>query len=371
LTLREATPADPVRYVLRLLDEDGNLWVEREALPHGGRMDADTRDTLADRQGFFVPPDAPPGPYVLEIAAFERHSQNPAPLAGGSNQAHARLDVLAPLGPTFPPRIPIPHALAVPVGDVQFLGYGLASQELRGGDRVELSGWWQGITSPSHSFVVELTAADGEVEKLYEGPLVPNSSGEYQPQQIVRTRHQLTLPPQAAAGYARLQLLLDGHALPPIRLPLGESVRRFRVPIITRPQLTLVGDAIQLLGYKLDRTQYRAGESIPLTLYWVANDTPPASYKVFVQLLDANGVLRAQRDAMPKNDTLPTDRWFPGEYISDDYALNLPSDLAPGEYRIIVGMYLEASGERVPLKDANSAPLPDNAVTLADRIQVQ
>jgi hypothetical protein len=92
---------------------------------------------------------------------------------------------------------------------------------------------------------------------------------------------------------------------------------------------------------------------------------------VFTHLLDANVVLRAQQDSIPQRGNLPTTRWFPGEYISDEYALALPNDLPPGEYRIAVGMYDETTGERAPLRDANHMPLQDNRVLLDDVITIQ
>jgi hypothetical protein len=108
-----------------------------------------------------------------------------------------------------------------------------------------------------------------------------------------------------------------------------------------------------------------------LTLYWSAHRKPEASYKVFVHLVDSNGQLRAQQDALPKNNTLPTDRWFEGEYVTDDYILNLPADLPSGEYRMLVGMYDPETGVRVPLADPNGLPLTGDAATLGDVIQVR
>ena len=45
--------------------------------------------------------------------------------------------------------------------------------------------------------------------------------------------------------------------------------------------------------------------------------------------------------------------------------------LAPGTYHLQIGMYDEHSGVRVHLKDANNAPLADNAVTLGNAIVIQ
>ncbi len=359
-----------IRLVLRMRDEEEHVWFEREIFPLGGRAVKRGGEAIRDAQGFFIPPDAPPGTYTLELFAFERNSQNPVALVGGSNRGAREFKVSAN-SDVAENRLQIPRPLASAVGAAKFLGYDVTNSEPRGGDVLEFSTWWQNIARADEAFEIKLRDANDAETILYQGALFPNARGEWNSAQVVRARQNITIPPQAAAGYARILLSLNGQALSPLRIPLAESKRKFRVPIIARPQLTLVGDAIQLLGYKLDRAQFRAGENLPFTLYWSAHKTPDTSYKVFVHLLDANGVLRAQRDSVPQNGALPTNRWFPGEYIADEYVLNLPNDLAAGEYRIVAGMYDEATTVRVPLFDANNARIPNDAVTLGDGIQIR
>jgi hypothetical protein len=62
-------------------------------------------------------------------------------------------------------------------------------------------------------------------------------------------------------------------------------------------------------------------------------------YTVFVHLLDEKGAVRAQRDSAPRDGTYPTSSWEQDEIVTDSYSLMLPPDLAPGEYRLAVGMY--------------------------------
>jgi hypothetical protein len=256
------------------------------------------------------------------------------------------------------------------MSEVEFLGYDVSNPEPRGGDFLEFSSWWHNA-KPNDTLEIKMQDAVDTETVLYSGAIVPSATGEWNPAQVIRARQEITVPPTAAAGYARLLLSLNGEGLPPIRIALGESQRKFRVPIIQRPQLTLVGGSMQLLGYKLDKTQVRPGENLPVTLYWSAHRAPEASYKVFVHLVDSNGQLRAQQDSLPKNNTLPTNRWFEGEYVTDDYVLNLPSDLAVGDYQILVGMYDPETGVRVPLSDPNGLPLTGDAATLGDVIQVR
>ena len=81
----------------------------------------------------------------------------------------------------------------------------------------------------------------------------------------------------------------------------------------------------------------------------------PESYKVFVHLLDANGVPRAQADVIPQNGARPTWSWLPGEIIADEIVLKIPADLPAGQYRLTTGLYNELSGERLTLPDGKDS----------------
>ena len=90
-------------------------------------------------------------------------------------------------------------------------------------------------------------------------------------------------------------------------------------------------------------------------LWWRAEQDMPESYKVFVHLLDANGVPRAQADALPQNGARPTWSWLPGEIIADEIVLKIPADLPAGQYRLTTGLYNELNGTRLTLPDGKDA----------------
>jgi hypothetical protein len=69
---------------------------------------------------------------------------------------------------------------------------------------------------------------------------------------------------------------------------------------------------------------------------------------VFVHLLAAGNKL-AQFDARPCGGECPTSGWRPGAIVVDRHQVALPPDAPPGPYRLAVGLYLLATGERVPV----------------------
>ncbi|MFP4394420.1 MAG: glycosyltransferase family 39 protein [Anaerolineales bacterium] len=122
-------------------------------------------------------------------------------------------------------------------------------------------------------------------------------------------------------------------------------------PLPTRPAAPLsarLGEAIRLEGYALPSSSYAAGDVLPVTLFWRAETSPAARYKVFVHLLDANGALVAQTDVEPGGGLWPTNRWPVDERIIDRYGVWLPASLAPGRYTLQAGMY-DFGGTRLPI----------------------
>ena len=84
-----------------------------------------------------------------------------------------------------------------------------------------------------------------------------------------------------------------------------------------------------------------------VTLYWQAQVEMDVPYTVFVHLLGPDGRVVAGHDSEPQNGTRPTTGWVPGEYITDPHAVLIPTDLAPGDYVVEVGLY-DAGAPEMP-----------------------
>jgi 4-amino-4-deoxy-L-arabinose transferase-like glycosyltransferase len=112
-----------------------------------------------------------------------------------------------------------------------------------------------------------------------------------------------------------------------------------------------LGDEITLSGYSVASEVIKPGGIMQLTLFWQVRNEVTEDYAVFVHLLDHKGQLVAQRDSEPVGGSRPTTSWITDDTISDNHGLLIPESIAPGEYRLIVGMYLPATGERLPILD--------------------
>ena len=121
-------------------------------------------------------------------------------------------------------------------------------------------------------------------------------------------------------------------------------------------------DKIALLDLSIADKTLQPGGQLALTLIWQGLAPLTEDYTVFLQVLDAQDRFVGQVDAWPLQGTLPTSRWSPGQTITDPYTLQLAADLPPGDYRLLVGWYLLADLRRLPLLNADGAPVDDKLV---------
>jgi hypothetical protein len=123
-------------------------------------------------------------------------------------------------------------------------------------------------------------------------------------------------------------------------------------------QYSQLGDQIALIGYDAP-SGAGPGETVQVTLYWQALRTPETNYQVFVHLVDASGRLVVQSDALNPGG-FPTENWPTEKYVRDEHTLALPPDLAPGQYRILVGLWLAVEGTRLAVVDPGGRTVGDS-----------
>jgi 4-amino-4-deoxy-L-arabinose transferase-like glycosyltransferase len=104
------------------------------------------------------------------------------------------------------------------------------------------------------------------------------------------------------------------------------------------------------------RGTVRPGQALEVALYWRALAPMDTSYTVFLQAVDENGTKAGQVDRLPCDGGCLTTTWRPGDIVGEHYDLLIARDAAPGSYQLIAGMYDLATGEQLPLLDAQGRP---------------
>ena len=97
--------------------------------------------------------------------------------------------------------------------------------------------------------------------------------------------------------------------------------------------------------------------NLRITLTWRTQNPLNTDYTVFVHLTAPDGFVITQHDQQPFDQARPTTHWQPGEILADRYDLPL-TDIAPGEYLLLTGMYDPATGTRLPILAGPTGPAP-------------
>jgi len=135
-----------------------------------------------------------------------------------------------------------------------------------------------------------------------------------------------------------------------------------------QPQHVRFGEQITLLGVRGRAQRYSPGDAVTLDLIWRADQTPRADYTVFMHLRRADdGRQIAAFDSPPVNGASPTSRWAPGQIITDTRAVPIPADAPPGEYNVVIGLYLYPTFERLTIDDGEATEHVVERITILSR----
>jgi len=247
------------------------------------------------------------------------------------------------------------------IGDVQVVGYDLEPDPPIPGQRARVLVYYKTLARMYPMYATQLSMRDLLERPALDLHAFPASfyypTYRWRAGEFYRDAYSFVLPADAPNGIYNLDLFWYEYDLGTgvtdfdreNKLALGEiRVGDFTAANIAQPANARIGDAITLLGWRGDTTIAR-GQSLGLDLFWRGDRALRDAYTVFVHLTDASGQVLADADSPPSQGLYPTTRWSPGETVRDRHILKIPADLAPGEYQIAIGMYLPATGARLPI----------------------
>jgi 4-amino-4-deoxy-L-arabinose transferase-like glycosyltransferase len=153
---------------------------------------------------------------------------------------------------------------------------------------------------------------------------------------------------------------LWGLVLPRYGIPRSPSSREIAE---TTPLDARVGDVARVLAYHLAADSAHPGGMLAVTVYWQVLARTAQPYTVFIHIYSAETGSIAQRDTYPGLGNYATIAWDPGRTFVDTYRLYLPPDAPSARHAtILLGLYDEASGERLPVTGKNAGPSEDSWV---------
>lgn len=270
-------------------------------------------------------------------------------------------------------RAPLPDYMTEWGGQIRLVSYELPAVVVEPGLELPMTFYLENLapTQSNLSVIVRLVGQDGEVlvrEQVwpYGGATTTWRVGDVWPD-----GHVLTLPPNAADGYYRLDVGFyepeERDLLPAVQSRTGDLLGEYapldfvRIgrpgtqPTVSLPLNANLSNQVRLIGANLDTldeenaSSSTSGKTISLRLVWAAMASMEKNYTVFVHVVGADGQMVTQHDQPPLGGFLPTSRWVVGQTVVDSYLLDLPPNVPAESVTIFVGLYELATGDRLPL----------------------
>lgn len=380
----EAPMSQSLTSFVHLLDAEGRQVGQVDKLPGNGSYLTPAwspGERVIERYSPTIDPCAGGEPVRVRVGWYDLGANAlRLPRADGVGDTVLAGQMVVPLSSRPLEQVRPVHLLDQPLArDLTLLGYSVAGQDLQPGSPLTLDLYWRGDPVAGRRSLAITLQGDGRAGSppsptlLWQGEVVP-AGAQWHAGEAICQRLRLRLPADAASGHHRLQLSVAGQTVALGDLTLGESTRRFDVPVVAIRVNATLGEQVRLVGAdllpppSLSAAESELARPLTVTLTWQAVAAPQASYTVFVHLLDAEGRIVAQSDALPGSG-YAANRWLPGEVVVDTHVLKVPApagDAPPGPYRLLVGMYDPITGQRLPAVDALQIPIPENAVPLGE-----
>ncbi len=376
LTWRKEKDLDSEHRVsLRLADAAGRTWAVRDSLPGEAAFNGlRPGQTLTDRPGLLVAAGTPPGLYRLLLSVRRTSDDRPLNLLDERGQPQGaelllrQVEVVDPQPPVKPEALPVQVSTNASFGQLaRLVGYSLGQGPFKAGQVLPLTLFWESLADAPGplTIVLQLQDANGRPVFSFERPPLRPSS-EWQQRTLLRDPYDLPLPPTLPPGDYGLAVAAHTPEQTPLPVNGSDFLLLTQVSTVDRPhnfeaptpQISLevnFSNQARLVGLDLPQTTLKAGDALPLTLYWQGLAPMQQSWSVFVHLLDQAGNIKAQQDQLPGGGQFPTTGWLPQEYLADSYHLPIPADTPPGRYRLEIGLYDANDFSRLPVVESGQA----------------
>ncbi|MEM7346486.1 MAG: glycosyltransferase family 39 protein, partial [Chloroflexota bacterium] len=239
------------------------------------------------------------------------------------------------------------------------------------GETVTVTLYWQPIKEIVDTLNLTVQLADSRNIALgrHDNQLYDPDDTGWVRAEIATTHHEFPLPADLEsllAAQIEVTIVDQAEVFLPITDQTGRNLDQIAGRFTIRSDVSsdipeLVGSVeaewekgISLQGYQQSPATIQAGEALGITLYWQTDQPIGENYVVFLHLIDETGQLVAQNDSLPRAGTYPTQWWPPEASIEDRHTLVLPEILPTGQYQLMMGLYNQADGVRLPLQQGGN-----------------
>jgi hypothetical protein len=257
------------------------------------------------------------------------------------------------------------HPLSARLGDkVMLLGYSLLSKEVHAGGILQLTLFWQALTSLDERYVVFIHVLDADDHIVGQRDTEPGGGAmlttTWQPDQTIADNYGVLISHGTPPGEYRVQVGMyasdsgtrlpvsqagqspdDSLTLEPVRILRSKAPPPLDALDMQYRQRLDYGD-LKLLGYNLYKLGYahqkgaplHPGDILHLDLYWQNSDIADTDWQLGLQLVEKGGQSWAVEEGRPIGGTYGTSLWQADEVVRDQHDLLIPPDVPLGHYHL-------------------------------------
>ena len=373
-----AHPSSNYLTTVHLVGPDGMRWSSEASFRPRGY--ADYAPTSSWREGQHaldsheIEPliGTPVGLYDVVLTVFDQNTLAPLSVLDPYGQPTAPSLTLGQVElrrPNQPVEPPVDERIDLVSGPFTLLTAKFDRAQAAPGDPVYLTVLWRAdrggrIDSCDDCLaVLYLAAPNGSAVSSYR--LTP--ARVWHAGDIVRSQHRLVIPATLATDTYRWSVQQNGIARTSIAsLAVMAPAHTFTAPPIRYNVAVSLGSVASLAGFDIASPVrdeegreliVHPSEVLTVTLVWKAEEMTASSYRVFLHLIDPQGLLVSQSDGIAAGWNRPTTGWVSGEYITDQREIAVPADIPPARgYSLVSGLYLPG-GDRLLAPDGADAIL--------------
>jgi hypothetical protein len=261
----------------------------------------------------------------------------------------------------------IQHPRELRLGDkIAFLGYSLASFEVRAGDILQLTLFWQALEGVGERYKVFTHILDERSHIVGQRDAEPvggaRLTSTWKEGDVIADNYGVLVLPGTPPGEHQLEIGMyspeTGERLPVLadEEPVGERILLQPVQVVKAeapPLVEALGmqetrevdyGRLRLLGYDVHKLGYRhqpdeplhPGDILHATLYWQAVGKIDTDFSLSLRLVDQNGLAVVSREVLPVGGAYAPTIWQDGEIVRDQHNLLLPAELTPGIYDLLL-----------------------------------
>ncbi|MFB0546539.1 MAG: hypothetical protein ACETWB_06480, partial [Anaerolineae bacterium] len=265
--------------------------------------------------------------------------------------------------PQEPSPMEIQHPLRTVLGErARLLGYNLLTEEVRAGDILQLTLFWEALAPFEERCAVFIHVLDEEDHIVGQRDTEPGGGATvttvWQVGQVLVDNYGVLIRPGTPPGRYRIEVGMysldsgrrllvsqgegageDRVLLEPIRVlrsqrpPAAETLAMQHRDNIAYGEVTLLGYDLYEVGYEhqLGKPLY-PGDALHLNFYWQAIRRPQMDWRLSLQLVNEEGHTWAAQEGWPAGQGYPTTLWQSGEVVQGQHDILIPAEAPSGRY---------------------------------------